>query len=58
MIKIKTFYSLILIIFSFGIVSFVKNESRDIQKDIKELKLEIILLNKYFLEVSLDYQII
>ena len=57
MFKIKTFYSFLIIIFGFVFVSFLKNESRSVQKDIKKLRSEIIILNQYYHEIGLDYQI-
>ena len=57
MIKIKTFYSFLFIILGFIFVSSLKNESRNIQKDIIKLKSEIIVLNQYYHEIGLDYQI-
>ena len=55
--KVKIFYSLVFFIIGFSAVSFLKNKSRNIQKEIKELRSEINLLNQNFHELYLDYQI-
>ena len=55
--KAKIFYSLLFFIIGFSTVSFLKNKSRNIQKEIIELRSEINLLSQNFHELYLDYQI-